>query len=154
MPTLVCPDLGELDFRDEEILSFPEGLPAFETLRRFLLVQKAEFTPFVFLVSVDSPTVRFVCIPVGVLDPGYHFEIASGDGAGTGLEDGIYSAAAGNPLLLAIVTLPGFDTATANLASPVVVDADRRLGVQVILPWALYSHVTPLQPRTTVEESC
>jgi flagellar assembly factor FliW len=154
MPTLACPDLGRFDFRDEEVLDFPAGIPAFETLKRFLLAQKNEFAPFVFLISVDSPAIRFICVPICLLDPDYRFELAAGDETAAGLEAGLYSAASANPLLLAIVTLPNSAPATANLASPVVVDAKRRSGVQVILPGALYSHVTPLRPLAAVEESC
>lgn len=154
MPTLACPDLGQIDFAEDEILDFREGLPAFETLKRFLLVQKTEFSPFMFLVSVDSPTLRFVCIPINVVEPEYRFEITGGEGASVGLDDGVYSAAAESPLLLAIVTLPSQGAATANLSSPVVVDRSRRSGAQVILPWGMYSHLTPLQPGATVEAVC
>ncbi len=154
MPTLACPGLGRFDFGEEEILSFPEGLPAFETLKRFLLARREEFAPFSFLVSVDSPAVRFVCVPVCLLDPDYGFEVAAGDGAAAGLEDGIYSAASLSPLLLAIVTLPDSAPATVNLASPVVVDLERRWGTQVILPGTAYSHVTPLQAAASSERSC
>jgi flagellar assembly factor FliW len=154
MPTLVCPDLGRFDYRDEEILDFAEGLPAFETVKRFLLAQKDEFAPFVFLISIDSPAVRFICVPVCWLAPDYRFELAAGDGAAVGLEDGIYSAASADPLLLAIVTLPHSEPATANLASPVVIDRKRRSGVQVILPGSVHSHVTPLRPLAPEETSC
>lgn len=154
MPTLACPDLGRFDFREKEILSFPEGLPAFETLKRFLLAQREEFAPFVFLVSVDSPAVRFICIPVCLLDPDYRFEIAAGDAAAAGLEDGIYSAASANPLLLAIVTLPDSAPATANLASPVIVDIERRWGAQVILTGTTHSLVAPLRPAAELERPC
>jgi len=154
MPTLACPDLGGFDFREEEILDFPDGLPAFETLRRFVLARRDEFAPFMFLISVDSPAVRFICVPVFLLDPDYRFELAVGDETAAGLEAGTYAAASGNLLLLAIVTLPNSAPATANLASPVVVDARRRSGVQVILPGDTHSHVTPLRPRAVVEESC
>lgn len=154
MPTLVCPDLGRFDFREEEILDFPEGLPAFETLKRFLLAQREEFAPFVFLVSVDAPSVRFICVPVCLLDPDYRFEIAAGDGSAAGLEEGSYSAASENPLLLAIVTLPDSAPATANLASPVIVEKEHGWGMQVILPGTAYSHVAPLRSMASVEESC
>lgn len=157
MPTLACPDLGQFDFREEEILDFPEGLPAFEKLKRFLLARRDEFAPFVFLISVDSPAVRFICVPIGLLDPDYRFELAAGaetDDPAAGLETGTYSAASVDPLLLAIVTLPNSAPATANLASPVVVNTTRRSGVQVILPGGTYSHVTPLSPRVVVEASC
>jgi len=154
MPTLVCPDLGPFEFREEEILDFPQGLPAFETLKRFLLARKDELAPFLFLISADAPAVRFICVPVGRIDPGYRFELMAGEGAAVGLADGVYSAAAPDPLLLAIVTLPGTAPATVNLASPVVIDTTRRVGVQVILPSPAYSHVMPLNPHPAREAAC
>jgi flagellar assembly factor FliW len=154
MPMLACPDLGPIDFLEKDILDFPEGVPAFETLRRYLLVPKAEFAPFVFLVSVDSPAIRFICVPVCLLDPDYQFELGPDEGATAGLEEGVYLASSSNPLVLAIVTLPNSAPATANLASPVVVNTGLHLGAQLILPGTKHSHVTPLQPLATVEGSC
>ena len=154
MPTLACPDLGRFHFEDEEVIRFPEGLPAFESLKRFVLAQREEFSPFVFLVSVDSPSVRFVCAPAGLIDPAYRFEIAPGDGVEAGLASGIYTADSRDPLLLAIVTLPESAPATANLAAPVVIDLERHWGTQVILPATTYSHATPLHSVARGGEGC
>jgi flagellar assembly factor FliW len=154
MPTLLCPDLGPFDFAEEDILTFPEGVPAFETLRRFLLVRKDEFAPFVFLVCVDSPATRFICVPIRVLEPDYRFELAPDEGAAAGLEECVCSASADDPLVLAIVTLRPSAPATANLASPVVINFGLRRGVQLILPGTAHSHVTPLRPFAKMEQSC
>jgi flagellar assembly factor FliW len=154
MPTLICPDLGPFDFVEEDILTFPEGIPAFEGLHRFLLARKDEFAPFTFLVSVDSPATRFICVPIRLLEPDYHFELAANEGTAAGLEAGVYPACVDDPLVLAIVTLRGTAPATANLASPVVINANRQLGAQLILPEMAYSHVTPLRPFANMEKSC
>ena len=154
MPTLACPDLGQFDFLEEDILSFTEGVPAFEALRRFLLLRKEEYAPFVFLASVDLPAVRFICIPVCLVDPDYRLELAAGEGAAAGLEDGVYPASSGDPLVLAIVTLPNSAPATANLASPVVLNAGLRRGAQLILTGTNHSHATPLRPSMAVEGPC
>jgi flagellar assembly factor FliW len=154
MPTLACPDLGQIDFLEADILNFAEGVPAFGTLRRFLLVRNEEFEPLVFLVSVDSPAIRFICVPVCLLDPGYRFELAPGEGAAVGLKEGVYSASSNDPLVLAIVTLPNSASATANLASPVAINLGLRLGAQLILTGSGHSHVTPFQPWAAVEETC
>jgi flagellar assembly factor FliW len=154
MPTLACPDLGQFDFLEEDILSFTEGVPAFEALRRFLLLRKEEYAPFVFLASVDLPAVRFICIPVCLVDPDYRFELAAGEGAAAGLKDGVYSASSGDPLVLAIVTLPNSAPATANLASPVVLNAGLQRGAQLILTGVNHSHATPLRPWMAVEGPC
>jgi len=155
MPTLASPDFGQLEFLEEDILNFAGGVPAFEELRRFLLVEKQELEPFVFLVSVDSPTTRFICIPVCLLDPDYQFELSPDEGAQAGLKDGHYSAVSPDgPLVLAITTLSKSAPATVNLASPVVINAALRLGTQLILSGTAYSHVTPLRLCSTVEEAC
>ncbi len=154
MPTLTCRDLGPIDFLEDDILSFPDGVPAFEALRRFLLVRDDNFAPFVFLVSVDSPLTRFICVPVSLLDPEYRIELEWNEGRPAGLADGIYTASSPDPLILGVVTLPNSAPPTVNLASPVVVNASLRLGAQLILPETPYSHVAPLRPSTAVEEPC
>lgn len=154
MPMLACPDLGQFDFQEEDIFRFPEGVPAFEALGRFLLLRKEEYAPFVFLASVDSPVVRFICIPVCLIDPDYQFELAAGEGAVAGLANGVYSASSGDPLVLAIVTLPNSAPATANLASPVVLNVGLHAGAQLVLPGTAHSHVTPLRARAAVEGTC
>ena len=154
MPTLSSPGLGAFEYRDEDVLTFPEGLPCFESLRSFLVAQMAEFVPFVFLVSLERPSVRFVCAPVFLLDPAYHIELLPGEGAPSGLEPGEYSAASGEHLLLAIVTLPEQGPPTANLVAPVLIHPRRRLGGQVILAGTSYSHTTPLTPFPAGESRC
>lgn len=144
MPTITTPGLGPFEYRDEDVVTFPEGLPAFEKLRFFVLAQALEFAPFVFLVSLDRPSVRFVCAPVGLLAPDYRFELLPGESIPAGLEPGQYAADSGTHLLLAILTLPEHGPPTANLLAPVLIHTARRLGVQVILAGSAYSHVTPL----------
>jgi hypothetical protein len=50
---------------------FPLGLPAFEDEKRFLLIERAEFSPLVLLQSAVRPELRFVCAPASILDPDY-----------------------------------------------------------------------------------
>jgi flagellar assembly factor FliW len=144
MPTITTPGLGPFAYRDEDVLTFPEGLPAFETLRIFVLAQALEFAPFVFLVSLERPSVRFVCAPLVLLAPDYSFELLPGESIPAGLEPGHYAAASGSHLLLAILTLPEHAPPTANLVAPVLIHTARRLGVQVILAGSAYSHITPI----------
>jgi flagellar assembly factor FliW len=144
MPTITTPGLGLFEYRDEDVLTFPEGLPAFEKLRFFVLAQAFEFAPFVFLVSLERPSVRFVCAPIVLLAPDYCFELLPGESIPAGLDPGHYAAASGSHLLLAILTLPEHAPPTANLVAPVLIHTARRLGVQVILAGSAFSHVTPI----------
>ena len=155
MPVLASPDLGQIHFLEKDVISFPEGVPAFEHLHTFLLVQPDEFAPFMFLVSTDSPATRFICLPICLIDPDYHFELDREEGARTGFEAGAYPVAApGGPLVLAVTTIQETAPATVNLASPILVDAERRLGAQLILSGTAYSHVAPLKTRGRLEGAC
>jgi len=154
MPTITIPGLGAFEYRDEDVLTLPEGLPSFEALRFFLLAQLAEFAPFLFLVSLERPSVRFICVPICLLDPGYRFELLPGEGAPPSIEPGEYSAASPDHILLAILTLPEQGPPTANLIAPVLIVSRRRIGVQVILAGTSYSHVTPLRQPSAGEARC
>ena len=137
-------DLGLLEYQPEDLIVFPQGLPSFESLHEYLLVQQAEFAPFLFLFSADRPAVRFVCLPAYVLDPGYRFEVLPDEDLPATLAPGVYRARSERPMILAIVTLPQDGVPTANLMAPLVIDAERRIGMQLILAGSAYSHITPI----------
>jgi flagellar assembly factor FliW len=144
MPTLDSPDLGPLEYQTEDLIDFPLGLPSFEALHRFLLAQRPDFAPFLFLVSVDRPAVRFVCLAASALDPNYGFEVLPDEEGHGVIPPGPYLARATAPMILAVVTVHRDCPSTANLLAPLVIDAERRVGVQLILGGSAYSHVTPL----------
>ena len=51
---------GEVTVEGTSVLSFPEGLPGFERLKTFGIVQVDDEAPFLRLLSVDEPAVGFV----------------------------------------------------------------------------------------------
>jgi flagellar assembly factor FliW len=153
LPQLTAPDLGEFRFSAEDLITFPEGLPAFEHLHQFLLVTRDNLRPFIFLVSAEQPTVRFVCLPVQILRPDYGFELAASD-CGWLAPPGGYHASSPELDVFVILTLSEGAPATANLMAPVLVNPERRLGAQVILAGGAYSHATPLWPAGREVRSC
>ena len=60
----VLTKIGELEIEEEKIIKFERGIPGFENLREFVVVEKEESYPIMWLVSLDSPD---VAIPV--IDP-------------------------------------------------------------------------------------
>jgi flagellar assembly factor FliW len=130
---------------------FPAGLPAFEQLRRFRVVERPEFAPLVLLESTEREGLRFVCAPARLLDAGYRLEMNDEDRAVLGWAA---EEAAGRLECLAIVTFPADGAPTANLMAPVLLDPERRRGVQSIQSRAGYSACHPLHGPVREEEQC
>jgi flagellar assembly factor FliW len=153
LPELIAPGLGEFHYRVEDLITFPEGLPAFDDLRQFLVLQREGLQPFVFLVSAERPAVRFVCLPVAELRPDYCFELTASDCAWLA-PVGVYSPRSKDLLIFVILTLPEQGPATVNLLAPVLVNPARRLGAQIILTGNAYSHAAPLWPPGLEQVVC
>jgi flagellar assembly factor FliW len=112
-------------------LEFPHGLPAFETHKRFRLIDRA---PLLFLESETDPGLSFLLLPVALIDPFYQLALSAED-----LET--IGGSESSPLLcLAVITAAEDSPPTANLLAPVVINTDSGRGVQAVRSDALYSH--------------
>jgi flagellar assembly factor FliW len=128
--------LGPLEIRPETIFTFPAGLPGFVSLRNFALVE-TQRDDLVWLQSVDDPELTFLLADPFALVPGFEVDLPPADLAAFG-------AAEGALLVLAVAQLEGGVPVTANLQSPIVLDRDRRLGRQVVLPDSRYGMTHPI----------
>lgn len=138
---------GPVDYTADSVLDFPDGLPAFETERRFLLIQRESAAPVVFLQSLHSAALVFLALPVRIVDPGYAGRIAPEDLERLGLPDGRQPEEGREVLTLALVTVGEEGAATANLMAPVVVNLATRQALQSIQPDCGYPAAQPLPAR-------
>jgi|YNPBryantNP2012_1023418.scaffolds.fasta_scaffold59869_1 flagellar assembly factor FliW len=54
---------GTVEVRDDSIIEFPWGIPGFESIKRYVLIEHRE-GPFQWLQAVDEPSLAFVvCLP-------------------------------------------------------------------------------------------
>ncbi len=121
--------LGEIDFIEEAILHFPDGLLGFEGLKRYILAEVNEFLPFFWLISVDEPEIGFA-----LMDPRLSF----GSSYGINLSDAdreVLGLTAGDAVsVFVIVSISdGGRRITANLQGPVVLNTRNRTGKQVVI---------------------
>src|SRR5439155_26881781 len=65
--------------REDGVVRFPSGLPAFEEESGFLLIEPPERAPLAFLQSIRQPGLCFLALPVLVIDPHYALEITAED---------------------------------------------------------------------------
>ena len=151
MPTISTRQFGNVEFAEEDIFEFPNGLPGFEEEHRFLCVERPALRPVVFLQSVDSPDLCFITIPAQTIDPHYEVVIADEERTILGASEEEDEASAWDQSLacLAIVCLPEEGAPTANLLGPVVLSRETRKGVQAVRDDSRYSALTPLQPAGT-----
>lgn len=140
MPVLHSPELGPIDYREEDLILFPLGLPAFETRTRFLLIEDGAYAPLAFLLSVEQPDLRFACVPVRLMEAAYRLELQEEEEEALGLSGGESTLG-----LFGIITFPAGETPTVNLLAPLVINREQRLGVQSVQTASSYAVRHPLR---------
>ncbi|MDP2830367.1 MAG: flagellar assembly protein FliW [Sulfuricellaceae bacterium] len=135
------PLFGEVNTNPETVITFPKGLMGFENCTRYQFLHEAaagEKTGGAmvhYLQSLDDPAVCF-----SVVDPvsfGLNYEFTLTDDE----ESVLQSGGADNPGGLAVLLMvykPRADEATApgvsaNINGPLVINAEKRLGLQKII---------------------
>jgi flagellar assembly factor FliW len=114
-----------------QTLEFPNGIPAFETERRFRLTDRE---PLLFLESEANPQLSFLLLPVALIDPQYKLAISPEDQEAIGAVEG------SSLLCLAVITTAENSPPTANLLAPVVVNRESGRAVQAVRSDSVYSH--------------
>jgi flagellar assembly factor FliW len=149
MPSISTKQFGIVEFADEDIFEFPNGLPGFEAERRFLCVERPALRPIVFLQSIEHTDLCFITLPARSVDPSYELEVPPEERTVLGLAPAEAPSWDQSLACLAIVCLPSDGSPTANLLGPVVLSRETRKGVQAVRDDCRYSALTPLQSATT-----
>ncbi len=148
MPQAETKQFGTIEYREEEAVEFPIGLPAFEQERKFLPIERPETKPLVFLQSLSHAELCFVTLPLLLVDPTYRLAVSAEDLRILGLTD-ILNRCAQPEVdrdVRALVIMSVTDSRpTANLLAPVMInisppDGAPRRGVQAIRFDSQYSH--------------
>jgi flagellar assembly factor FliW len=118
-------------------LEFPHGLPAFETHKRFRLIESREREPLLLLES-ETAGLSFLLLPVALIDPDYQLTLSVED------REAIGEGAASSLRCLAVITAAEDLPPTANLLAPVVINLESGRAVQAVRSDRVYSHEHPL----------
>lgn len=133
---------GELEINPDAILTFPCGLPGFEGCNRYQLLHEDKAGPVVYyLQSLDDPAVAF-----SIVDPasfGLNYELTLSDE-----EAALVQAESPAELAVVLMVYRPMDTAgenavfqngvSANINGPLVLNLDKKLGLQKVLVGAKY----------------
>ncbi len=122
-------DFGKVEINQDDIITFPEGLPGFLEMKKFILLPLAEDSPFIIMQSVEESELAFITLEPGFVIGGYEFDI------GEKTEKMLKLESIEDVMILNIVTIRDNDmeNMTVNLAAPLVINHRKKLARQVIL---------------------
>lgn len=140
---------GTLNLNEAAILSFPQGLPGFETEHRFAAIQIPGQQPLVYLQSVATAELCLLTFPVQAIAPNFPLQISSDDSELLNLAPDQIWPESPDLLALAIVAVDAEIGATANLAAPLVINLRNHRAVQALQqePALSYRHPLSLPSR-------
>ncbi len=121
-------------YSKDDIITFPIGIPGFESNKKFVIVQLPEYSPFEWLVCTDKTNLKFAMINPMLFRPDYSPNIT---------KDQIADLKIKKPediLLYTFVTIRRDPTeSTANFLGPVIINKTKRIGKQIIIDDSKYT---------------
>ncbi len=133
---------GKLSVEDDRVMTFPHGLLGFPEQGRFALIQTGEDNYFFWLQSVDEPSLAFVVTDPSIFFKDYEVPIREETWQDLKLEDETF-------VQCFVICNKVGDWLTGNLLGPLVVNAQNRLGQQVVLTEKKWTTRQPLMMLQT-----
>ncbi|NLL06442.1 MAG: flagellar assembly protein FliW [Clostridiaceae bacterium] len=126
---------GEIEIDESKIITFKEGIPSFEDLKRYIVLYNGDETsPFRWLQCVDDGQLAFAVINPFMILKNYDIEISEETVESLNIES------ITDVMVLAIVVVPEEpNKMTMNLKAPVIINTKNNSGMQVVLDTDMYS---------------
>lgn len=119
--------------REQDVLTFPNGLVGLPDLKRWILVDMKPVLPMKWLVSLDREGFRLPVTDPGFYTEAYGFEIDDGSQRIIGAVD------VEDVVVMIISTVQaGGKRITGNLSAPLIVNVKNRKGIQCVLEGVSY----------------
>lgn len=131
---LISPVHGKMIYEDNEIITFEKGIPGFDSLKKYIIKEVGNDSPFNILQSIEDKDIGFIIISPFLIHNDYEIKLS---------EEIIKKLNIENPedvLLYSIVTLNSkVEDITANLKAPLVINIKNKKGEQYIIDKEKYS---------------
>lgn len=126
---------GEIEIDENKIVSFNEGIPGFEGLKRFVVLYSGDDkSPFRWLQCVDDGQLAFAVINPFMILIDYDIEIPEESAKNLSIER------IDDAMVLSIVVVPEDpNKMTMNLKAPIIINIKNNIGMQVVLDTDVYS---------------
>ena len=122
-------------------IAFPDGIPGFETCRKFVLLASEAIAPLQRLESIEGTPAAFVGIDPRLALAEYRCRLSESDLRALGAD------ASTTLLWFAIISAEADGTLVANFRAPIVINPQRMIGRQVLPDDGLYPIRHVLTPR-------
>ncbi|MDI3473368.1 MAG: flagellar assembly factor FliW [Thermotogaceae bacterium] len=126
--------IGELEVSEESIIHFEEGIPGFEKLKNYVIVERPESEPIKWLVSIDEPEIILPVINPWLIRVDYDVKIDEGTVQMLDIKS------REDVLVVCILVIPKDrpKEMTINLLAPIVINTKSNLARQIIMDGSGY----------------
>ncbi len=126
---------GEIEIDESKIITFTNGLPGFESVKKFSIISEPDKMPvFNWLQSVDKPDLAFVIIDPFIVVKDYQFNLNKETLKELEIEN------EEDVLSYSIVVVPqDINKMSINLQAPLIINVKNHKGMQLILDTDRYS---------------
>ena len=138
---------GRIEIRDDAVITFADGIIGLPGTRYALLAQ-TEASAFLWLHSVEDPSVALPVTNPWFFFPGYAVDVADGDAAALGLD-----RAEAADIFCVVRAAESLEDFTVNLRGPIVVNGETRAARQVINQSTPYGVREPLFSEVELEDA-
>ncbi len=141
MLTIESKYFSEIEIDEQKIVEFPQGIPGFEQIRRYIFIYPEEPSPFAYMQAVDEKQVCFLAVNPFLFYPDYEFDLSED------VKEELQISREQDLMIWTIASVrDSLSEGTMNLLGPIVVNVPLRLGKQVILHDTPYRTKHPLVP--------
>jgi len=125
---------GEIEIDDAAVIDMPEGMLGFSEIRRYVLIQHRDGSPFLWYQAVDEPNLAFVVVDAFTFFPDYEVVMSNED------VEVLKCSKPGDLAVFLVVVIPDNpEEMTANLRGPLVINVENKTARQVVLTDEKYS---------------
>ena len=134
---------GELEIEDSKIVHFPQGIPAFEEEREFVLLPYDENSPYYYLQSAQRAELSFLLTEPFVFFPDYTVEIDDATLTELKIKNQDHVE------IYTMLTIPNGSVRymTANLLAPIILNSENMQAKQIIMDKSSYKTKHRLFPE-------
>ena len=124
---------GEIEYTEENIITFKKGIPGFEGFKKYILVNLEGYEPFSLLQSIEDENIGMIVVSPYEFFSEYKVKLS---------DETIDALQIKSPEEVYIITTVTLNSdpkkITTNLQGPIVINNSKKLGEQIILDNSKY----------------
>ncbi|MFZ5975296.1 MAG: flagellar assembly protein FliW [Bacillota bacterium] len=119
---------GEIEVQDDRVIRFENGIPGFESLHSFIILNVEQTAPVSWMQSVEEPGIALTVVDPFELVTAYSLEINDAEVEDLCLND------QADLMVLGVMVIPKDITKmTVNLAAPILINTKKGIGKQIVM---------------------